>query len=57
MMKLKTISVALLLVSLGAYGASLAAFQAERAKSPPVAQRGLARDCGEMEIQGTAPCS
>jgi polysaccharide biosynthesis/export protein len=41
MMKLKTVAVALLLVGLGAYGASLAAFQADLPKAPMTARRGL----------------
>ena len=39
MMKIKTVAVALVLIGLGAYGASLAAPQADRSKSPNLSRR------------------
>ena len=57
MMKFKTIAVALVLVGLGAFGASLAAPQADSGKpASPVPTR-LQAGRGEVEIQGPArPC-
>ena len=52
MMKFKTVAVALVLVGLGAFGASLAAPQADPGKSAPSTRRGSRRDRREVEIQG-----
>jgi RNA polymerase sigma factor (sigma-70 family) len=53
MMKLKT--VALVLVALGAFGASLAAFQAEPPKSPPTARRGLRPNAQKSKSKAQPP--
>ncbi len=56
MMKLKTISGVLLLVGLGSVWSKPGGVSSRHDKAAASGSAGLARDCGEIEVQGAASC-